>query len=236
MTRRLSGALIVAAVSALAIPAQAQELKIAIAAEPTSIDPLHHTLNPNNQVARHIFDRLVHQDTQQRLVPGLALSWKPVDEATWEFKLRPGVAFHDGAPLTPDDIIFSIDRADKVPNSPASFAIYTKSVKAIEVIEPSTLRVKTGSPYPLLPNDLSTISIQEKRAVEGKGTEDFNRGTGSWNGSPAIASCSSATRHIGVRSPTGRGSPCGRSPTTPRAWRLCSRATSTSSRTCRPRT
>ena len=74
MTRRLSGALIVAAVSALAIPAQAQELKIAIAAEPTSIDPLYHTLNPNNQVARHIFDRLVHQDTQQRLVPGLALS------------------------------------------------------------------------------------------------------------------------------------------------------------------
>ncbi|HEV3176202.1 MAG TPA: ABC transporter substrate-binding protein, partial [Stellaceae bacterium] len=89
----------------------------------------------------------------------------------------PGVAFHDGAPLTPDDIIFSIERADKVPNSPASFAIYTKAVKGIEVIDPLTLHVKTGTPYPLLPNDLSTIAIQKKRAVEGKGTEDFNRGT-----------------------------------------------------------
>ena len=176
MARWLGGALIAAAL-ALASPAGAQELRIALAAEPTSIDPLYHTLNPNNQVARHISDRLVHQDAKQRLVPGLALSWKPIDETTWEFKLRPGVAFHDGALLTPDDIIFSIERADKVPNSPASFAIYTKAVKGIEVIDPLTLHVKTGTPYPLLPNDLSTIAIQKKRAVEGKGTEDFNRGT-----------------------------------------------------------
>lgn len=168
-------ALIVATL-AMASPAGAQELRIALAAEPTSIDPLYHTLNPNNQVARHIFDRLVHQDARQRLVPGLALSWKPIGDAAWEFKLRPGVTFHDGAPLTADDIIFSIDRADKVPNSPASFAIYTKAVKGIEVVDPLTLRIKTGTPYPLLPNDLSTISIQEKRAVEGKGTEDFNKG------------------------------------------------------------
>ena len=168
---------LVAAALALASPAGAQELKIALAAEPTSIDPLYHTFNPNNQVSRHIFDRLVHQDARQRLVPGVALSWKPIGDAVWEFKLRSGVTFHDGAPLTADDIIFSIDRADKVPNSPASFAIYTKAVKGIEVIDPLTLHIKTGAPYPLLPNDLSIISLQEKRAVEGKSTEDFNRGT-----------------------------------------------------------
>ncbi len=175
--RKWLGFALITAVLALAAPAHAQELRIALAAEPTSIDPLYHTLNPNNQVARHIFDRLVHQDARQRLVPGLSLSWKPIDETTWEFKLRPGVGFHDGAPLTAEDIIFSIDRADKVPNSPASFAIYTKAVKGIEVVDVLTLHIKTGTPYPLLPSDLSTIAIQEKRAVEGKGTEDFNRGT-----------------------------------------------------------
>jgi peptide/nickel transport system substrate-binding protein len=175
---------LIASMLALASPASAQELRIALAAEPTSIDPLYHTLNPNNQVARHIFDRLVHQDARQRLVPGLALSWRPIDDATWEFKLRPGVTFHDGAPLTADDIIFSIDRADKVPNSPASFAIYTKAVKGIEVVDPLTLHIKTGTPYPLLPSDLSTIAIQEKRAVEGKGTEDFNKGTAAIGSGP----------------------------------------------------
>jgi len=168
-----------AALSAmLSVPeARAQELRIALQAEPTSIDPLYHTLGPNNQIARHIFSQLVHQDPKQHLIPGLALSWKPIDDGVWEFKLRPGVKFQDGAPLTPEDIVFSIDRAPKVPNSPASFAIYTKAVKGIEVIDAATIHVRTGTPYPLLPNDLSTISIQEKRAVEGKTTEDFNKGS-----------------------------------------------------------
>jgi len=105
--------------------APAQELKIAVGAEPTSIDPLFHNLNPNLAIARHIFDQLAAQDEKQRLQPGLALSWKPLDDTTWEFKLRPGVKFHDGTPLTPEDIIFSIDRADKVPNSPSALSIYT---------------------------------------------------------------------------------------------------------------
>ena len=157
--------------------ASAQELRIALQAEPTSIDPLYHTLGPNNQIARHIFNQLALQDPKQRLIPGLALSWKPIDEGTWEFKLRANVRFHDGAALSPDDIVFSIDRAPKVPNSPASFAIYTKAVKSIEVVDPLTIRIKTGTPYPLLSTDLSTISIQEKRVVEGKTTEDFNKGT-----------------------------------------------------------
>ena len=158
MLARLIGWILLAGAALVAPMAAAQELRIAIAAEPTSIDPLYHTLNPNNQISRHIFDRLVLQDPRQRLTPGIALSWKPIDEATWEFKLRPGVVFHDGAPLTADDIIFSIARADKVPNSPASFAIYTKAVKSIEVVDPQTLHIKTGAPYPLLPNDLSGVA------------------------------------------------------------------------------
>ena len=170
---------VLAALSA-ALPmstARAQELRVALQAEPTSIDPLFHTLGPNNQIARHIFSQLVHQDEKQHLVPGLALSWKPIDDGVWEFKLRSGVEFQDGAPLTAEDIVFSIDRAPKVPNSPASFAIYTKAAKAIEVVDAATLHVRTGTPYPLLASDLSTISIQERRVVEGKATEDFNKGT-----------------------------------------------------------
>src|SRR5579883_90591 len=170
------GWLILSILLTAARPADAQELRIGLATEPTSIDPLFHTFNPNNQIMRHIFDRLVHQDSRQRLVPGLALSWRPISETTWEFKLRPGVRFHDGTPLTPDDIIFSIGRADKVPNSPASFAIYSKAVKRIDVIDPLTLHIDTGTPYPLLPADLSTIALQSKRAAEGKSSDDFNKG------------------------------------------------------------
>src|SRR5471030_173520 len=127
---------------ALSAAAPAQALKIAVGAEPTSIDPLFHNLIPNLAIARHIFDQLAAQDEKQRLQPGLALSWKPLDDTTWELKLRPGVTFHDGTPLTPEDIIFSIDRADKVPNSPSALSIYTKAVKEIVVVDPLTILIK----------------------------------------------------------------------------------------------
>jgi peptide/nickel transport system substrate-binding protein len=161
---------------ALAQGAPAQELKIAVGAEPTSIDPLFHNLNPNLAIARHIFDQLAEQDEKQHLLPGLALSWRTLDDTTWEFKLRPGVKFHDGSKLTAEDIIFSIDRADKVPNSPSALSIYTKEVKEIVVVDPLTLQIKTKSPYPLLVEDLSNIAIQSKKAAEGKTTDDFNKG------------------------------------------------------------
>ncbi len=69
MMRRLAGAA-AATMMTLALPAAAQDLTIGLGASVTSIDPHFHALNPNNQVARHIFDRLMHNDAQQRLIPG----------------------------------------------------------------------------------------------------------------------------------------------------------------------
>ncbi|HUF57457.1 MAG TPA: ABC transporter substrate-binding protein [Thermohalobaculum sp.] len=44
------------------------------------------------------------------LEPELAESWEASEDATeWRFKLRPGVTFHNGAPLTPEDVVVSID-------------------------------------------------------------------------------------------------------------------------------
>ena len=78
----------------------AQVLRAGIKGEPSSIDPHYHNLTPNNALAREIFDRLIMPDDKQRLQPGLAVSWKAVDDLTWEFKLRKGVKFHDGSPFT----------------------------------------------------------------------------------------------------------------------------------------
>src|ERR1700676_4768195 len=83
--------------------AQGQELKIGLSAEPSAMDPHFHNLTPNNSLLRHIFDRLTHQDENQAVEPGLALSWRNVDDSTWEFKLRPGVKFTDGSEFTAND-------------------------------------------------------------------------------------------------------------------------------------
>ena len=48
--------------SMLSAPAIAQTLRIALASEPTAVDPHYHELTPNNALALHIFDNLVRQD------------------------------------------------------------------------------------------------------------------------------------------------------------------------------
>ena len=75
------------------------EIKIGRKAEPSSMDPHYHNLGPNNAVSQFTFDKLIMQDHKQNLQPGLAVSWNPIDDVTWEIKLRQGVKFHDGSPF-----------------------------------------------------------------------------------------------------------------------------------------
>jgi peptide/nickel transport system substrate-binding protein len=169
----------VVALALLAAPlsnARADDLRIAVAADVTSIDPHFFNLFPNNNIAEHIFDKLVQMDPDSKMIPGLATSWKTIDATTWEFKLRKGVKFHDGSELTAEDVAFSIDRVAVVPNAPAPFTSYTKAIVAKEIVDPYTIRFRTAAPHPLLPNDLSTIYIVSKKVATGASTEDFNTG------------------------------------------------------------
>ncbi len=173
--RKLLTGLVFASMLVLSGPAFAAELTIALASEPTSMDPHFHNLNPNNSFNSHIYDRLVLTDEKQRLTPGLAVSWKPLDDTTWEFKLRKGVKFHDGSPFTADDVLFTFERAPSVPNSPSSFGTYTKGKKLVKV-DDYTVHFKTERPYPLMPNDLSTVMIISTEKGTGATTEDYNSG------------------------------------------------------------
>lgn len=169
-------ALVGAVAAALLVgSAWAAELRVGLKLEPSSIDPHYHNLSPNNAFARHLFDRLVHTDEKQRLKPGLAISWKPITDTTWEFKLRRGVKFHDGSPFTADDVLFTFERAPNVEASPSSFALYTKG-KKLTKIDDHTIHITTERPYPLMPNDVSIINIISKKHGEGAKTGDYNSG------------------------------------------------------------
>ena len=155
--------------------ASAQELSMGISASVTSADPHFHNLTPNNNIASHVFDRLVHMDEKMRPEPGLAESWKAIDDTTWEFKLRKGVKFHDGSDFTAEDVVATLKRVPWVPNSPSSFRLNTQAIKSWEIVDPYTIRFKTAEPYPLLPIDLSNVRIINKKFVEAP-TADFNNG------------------------------------------------------------
>ena len=170
---------ILAALFALAAPAlapaHAQDISIGVTSAVTSLDPHFHNLSSNFNVGLNIFDRLIDQDERQKLKPGLALSWKPLDDTTWEFTLRPGVTFHDGTPFGAEDVAASIRRVAWVPNSPGTYTVYTRAIVETTVIDDHTIRFRTATPYPLLPVDLSSIDIVP-RSQEHAPTTEFNAG------------------------------------------------------------
>ena len=179
---RTAGVILLAVLS-LPLPGVAQELRIALRSEPTSLDPQFQNLASNNQIANHLFEALVARSDKQLAIPGLAVSWKAVGDTVWEFKLRPDVKFHDGSPFTARDVVFTFARAAKVPNSPSPFTSITRQITKLETVDPLTLRIHTAAPAPLLPLDLSGLPILSHIAAgggapEGRTTVELERGDG----------------------------------------------------------
>jgi peptide/nickel transport system substrate-binding protein len=164
------------AATALAGATQAQTLRVAVGAQVTSIDPHYHNISPNTAFASMVFSALTATQGNSKLAPDLAESWKTVADDVWEFKLRPGVTFHNGTPFTADDFVFTYGRIPMVVNSPGSFATYTQAIRAIEVVDPMTLRISTKGPYPTLPIDMSQVFILSRAIHTGATTDRFNNG------------------------------------------------------------
>jgi peptide/nickel transport system substrate-binding protein len=160
------------------LPAQAahaEDLRIGLAADVTSMDPHWNNAGPNNAIALHIFESLVFMD-KNALHPGLALSWKPVNAITWEIKLRPNVKWHDGSPFTSEDVKASLERPEKLTNAPGSFTSYTKPSPA-STRPTLTVRLTMSVPnYANLANDLNSVPIMPKKIAADLNQADFDSG------------------------------------------------------------
>jgi peptide/nickel transport system substrate-binding protein len=153
--------------SMLSAPAMAQTLRIALASEPTAVDPHYHELTPNNALAAHIFDNLVLQDEMQALKPGLATSWENDGKNRWTFKLRQGVKFTNGQSFGAQDVVFTFCRTLKNETKVSdSFADVTSNFAKVETPDASTLVIETKVPEPLLPNLLSSLPILSASIVQ----------------------------------------------------------------------
>ena len=156
--------------------AHADTLTIGLSSDVTSIDPQWNNSGPNVSLSTHIFEPLTLTDRNGRLIPGLATSWRAIDPLTWEFKLRPGVKFHDGSELTADDVVFSIERPKTLQGSPASFASFVRPIVEVVAIDKSTVRIKTSVPHVLVPYDLNSIFIVSKKATTAAGSTGASGG------------------------------------------------------------
>ena len=158
--------------------ASAADLTMALSSSPTSLDPQFHNLGANTNVAANMFETLIALDADMRVGPGLAVSWKHIDDLTWEFKLRPSAKFADGTPFTADDVIWSLNRPATEVNSPAGYTLFTRAITGKTAVDAHTVRLSTATPYPLMLTDLSAVFMVSKKATEGVATEEFSSGKG----------------------------------------------------------
>ncbi len=157
-------------------PASAADLRIGVASEVTTLDPHFFHLTSNTEIHKGLYSGLVTQDADMKVVPDLAISWRTIDDTHWEFKLRPGVVFHDGTPLTGDDVVFTYQRARDVPNAPGSFLQYLKHVTKTSSPDPLTVVVETDGPDPILLNELQNVWIVSRKNGAGAASADYNSG------------------------------------------------------------
>ncbi|MBM3523918.1 MAG: ABC transporter substrate-binding protein, partial [Alphaproteobacteria bacterium] len=164
-----------AAALLLAWSSQAADLRLAIETEP-SIDPHFLFATTNTAVSRHVFDAITSRDEELQPRPGLAESWRLVDPLTWEFKIRAGVTFHDGSPLTAEDVVFSLARIPAIPNNPNPYTPLTRSIDKAEAVEPLLVRIRTKFPDAILPNQLAGVFVVSRLAAKDAQPADFRSG------------------------------------------------------------
>jgi peptide/nickel transport system substrate-binding protein len=144
----------------LAAPAWAQGRQITISqpADATTLDPGRSTQVLTVNYFVNLYDTLTRWDSELKVQPGLATSWKQVNDTTWDFTLRPGVKFHDGSPVTAADVKAVLER-----NFDRGKTVVTagfSTIEAVQAVNPGTVRIITKKPDPLVVVRLAQMGSQ----------------------------------------------------------------------------
>ena len=151
-------------------------LIVAINGQPVRLQPQQPVGRLNEIVNALIFDSLTTRDQEGNLIPALAESWELVDDLTWEFKLRPGVTFHNGDPLTSNDVKFTYEELVVNPDVNSPHLTFLQTIQEVVVIDDLTFQIKTSQPDVLLPSRVFDLygSVVPQNYYEEVGDEDFD--------------------------------------------------------------
>lgn len=145
-------------------PAEATPLKLARSGDALTLDPHAQNEGPTHNVSHQIYEPLVRRHINGSLIPTLATSWRITeDPKVWEFKLRPGVRFHDGTTFTAEDAVFSFKRAMAPTSDQKSTLTVIDEVRKVDDL---TLQIVTKGPSPLLVQNFTNIFMMSKAWCE----------------------------------------------------------------------
>lgn len=161
---------------------------------PITFDPKRYTDAYSVLVSTQIYDRLFDFDEMQNTKANLAEKWEVTEGGrVWTIHLRKNVKFHDGKPLTAEDIEFTLYRlieSDSVKSREFSIVAgadeyskkRVKGVSGIKVISSDVIRIELKMPFPVFPAILSSTNTEIlPKDFGGRSEADFFRhpvGTG----------------------------------------------------------
>jgi peptide/nickel transport system substrate-binding protein len=135
-------ALVVTTFAMLAVPAggvaparadsaQIEEITWALPGFPNTLLVAHEWNTYNGAIMSLVQEGLLSFDDKLALAPAVAESWQQVDPVTYKYKLRTGVTFQDGSPLTADDVVYTM-KWNMNPDSRSQLSAFYTGVKSIE--------------------------------------------------------------------------------------------------------
>jgi len=168
----LMGAVLLGA--GLGAPAAAQEtFKLAVTQNAVSMDPIATSDNTSIWTQLLVYDTLVRpKDDASGLEPGLAESWERAEDGlSYRFELR-DAQFADGAPVTAEDVVFSLNRAR---GEGSRWASFFSAIDEVSADDADTVTVSLERPFTPLLNNLAMFSaaILPKTLVEERGDAFF---------------------------------------------------------------
>mgnify|MGYP001488408204 FL=1 len=172
----------IVAVASFFSPAYAggKTLTVVLSEEPDIVDPCEATRsNVGRIIMQNVAETLVEIDPKDGSIKArLATSWKQTDNLTWEFNIRKGVKFHDGADLNAKTVVKSIKRAlNPKYDCEARTKFFGNISVTPSVVGSHTVAIKTKTPQPIMPAMMGIMSITSPNTQEAKG-ERNPQGTG----------------------------------------------------------
>ena len=164
----------------------------ATAAVSDTLDPSKQSNQTDYSRGTMFYNGLTWLDGSLTPQPALAEEFATKDAITWVFKLRRGVTFHDGKPLTPADVVFSILR-HKDPATASKAKSLADQILEVKATGPSEVTMRLASANADLPVVLGTFHFH----IVKEGTTDFNAGIGT--GPYKVKEFKPGVRSIAVR-------------------------------------
>jgi peptide/nickel transport system substrate-binding protein len=133
----------------------------------TGFDPLNASSATAQAADNHIFEGLVdlHPATRQAYLALASSDPKKVDDLTWEVALKQGATFHDGSPVTAEDVVYSFQRVLD-PANKSLFAGFIPFISAVSKKDANTVSFKLSSPFAGFKERISVVKIVPKALVD----------------------------------------------------------------------